>query len=109
MEDQSNATSGKHQRAASNAPNDPAAPSSSKRQKTTTTPPSCPAAPFQNEGVLAAMDKLTQLVEHHHQLVQSKLEGMLKDVFNKLEPEVSAAIRKEKKRMKILVRSSTSC
>jgi len=96
MEDQSNVIFGKHQRTASNAPNDPAAPSSSKRQKTSsTTPPSCLASPFQNEGVLAAMNKLTQLVEQHPQF-QSKLEGMLEDVFNKLEPEVSAAIRKEK-------------
>jgi len=94
MEDQSNATSGKHQRLASNAPNDPTPTSSSKRQKTTT--PSCPATPpFQNEGVLAAMNKLTWLVEHHSQF-QSKLEGMLEDVFKKLEPDVSAAIRKEK-------------
>jgi len=93
MEDQNNATSGKHQRSASNAPNDPT-PSSSKRQKMIT--PSCPATtPLQNEGVLAAMNKLTQLVEHHPQL-HSKLEGMLEDVFNTLEPEVSAAIRKEK-------------
>jgi len=91
MEDQSNATSGKHQRSASNAPNDPTPTSSSKRQKTTT--PSCPATPpFQNnEGVLAAMNKLTQLVEHHPRF-QSKLEGMLEDVFKKLEPDVSAAI-----------------
>jgi len=91
MEDQNNATSGKRQRsAASNAPND-------KRQKMTTTPTSCPATttPFQNEGVLEAMNKLTQLVEQHPRL-HSKLEGMLEDVFNALEPEVSAAIRKEK-------------
>jgi len=72
MEDQNNATSGKHQRSASNAaPNNPA-PSSSKRQKMRT--PSCPTmTPLQNEGVLAAMNKLTQLVEHHPQF-QSKLE-----------------------------------
>jgi len=41
------------------------------------------------------MNKLTQLVEHHPQF-QSKLEGILEDVFNTLEPEVSVAIRKEK-------------
>jgi len=87
MEDKNNATSGKHQRSASNAPND-------KRQKMT--PPSCPAmTPLQNKGVLAAMEKLTELVEHHPQF-HSKLEGMLADVFNALEPVVSAAIRKEK-------------
>jgi len=85
MEDQNNTTSGKHQRSASNAPND-------KRQKMTT--PSCLATPFQNEGVLAAMNKLTQLVEHHPQF-HFKLERMLEEVFNTLEPEVSAAIRKE--------------
>ena len=86
MEDQNNATSGKHHRSASNAPND-------RRQKMTT--PSCPATPLQNEGVLAAMNKLTQLLEHHPQL-HSKLEGMLEGVFNALESEVSATIRKEK-------------
>ena len=59
------------------------------------TSPSCPATPFQNEGVLTAMNKLTQLVERHPQF-HSKLEEMLKDVYNTLEPEVSAAIRKEK-------------
>jgi len=37
---------------------------------------------------------LTNLVERHPQF-HLKLEGMLKDVFNKLEPEVSATIRKE--------------
>ena len=31
-----------------------------------------------------------------HPQFHSKLEGMLEDVFNKLEPEVSAAVRKEK-------------
>ena len=88
MEDLSNATSGKHQKSsAPNAPND-------KRQKTTT--PSCPATPFQNEGVSAAINKLAKLVVEHHPRFHSKLEGMLEDVFNKLEPEVSAAIRKEK-------------
>ena len=59
------------------------------------TSPSCPKTRFQNEGVLAAMNKLTFLVEHHPQIL-SKLEGMLEDVFNTLEPEVSAAVRKEK-------------
>lgn len=87
MDDQNNATSGKHERSsASNAPND-------KRQKMTS--PSCPATPYQNEGVLAVMNKLTLLVEHHPEFL-SKLEGLLEEVFNKLEPEVSAAIRKEK-------------
>jgi len=86
MEDKNNAASGKRQRSASNAPND-------KRQKMTT--PSCPATtPFQNEGVLAAMNKLTQLVKYHPQF-HSKLEGILEDAFNKLEPEISAAIQKE--------------
>ena len=41
------------------------------------------------------MNKLTLLVELYPQF-QSKLEGMLEDVFNTLEPEVSAAVRKEK-------------
>jgi len=44
--------------------------------------------------VLEAVNKLSKLVERHPQF-HSKLEGMLKDVFNELEPEVSAAIRKE--------------
>jgi hypothetical protein len=89
MEGQTNATSGKNQRSsASNARNGPAR--SSKRQKTTT--PRCPATPFQNEGVLAAIEKLTQLVEHHPTF-HSKLEEMLKDVYNTLEPEVPAATR----------------
>ena len=92
MEGQTNATSGKNQRSsASNARNGPAR--SSKRQKTTT--PRCPATPFQNEGVLAAIEKLTQLVEHHPSF-HFKLEEMLKDVYNTLEPEVPAATRKEK-------------
>ena len=95
MEDQNNATSVKHQRSASNAPND-------KRQKMTT--PSCQASPFQNEGVLAAMNKLTQLVEHHPQL-HSKLEGILEDVFNALE-SLRFLPPFEKKRMKIHVQSS---
>ena len=89
MEHQSNvATSGKHHRSA-HAPNGPAP--SSKRQKTTTPSSSCPAPPFQNAGVLAAMNKLTRLVEHYPQF-HSKLEGMLEEVFNTLEPEVSAAV-----------------
>ena len=46
-------------------------------------------------GVLTAVSKLTKLVEHHPQF-HSKLEGMLQDVFNILEPEVSASIQKEK-------------
>ena len=55
------------------------------------TSPSCLATQFQNEGVLAAMNKLTRLVEHYPQF-HSKLEGMLEEVFNTLEPEVSAAV-----------------
>ena len=85
---QINATSDKHQRSASSAP-------TSKRQKTTTSSSSFPATPFQNEGVLTTMNKLTKLVELHPQF-QSKLEGILEDAFNTLEPEVSASIRKEK-------------
>jgi hypothetical protein len=46
-------------------------------------------------GVLAAIEKLTQLVEHHPSF-HFKLEEMLKDVYNTLEPEVPAATRKEK-------------
>jgi hypothetical protein len=49
---------------------------------------SCPAE------VLSAVSKLTKLVEHHPQF-HSKLEGMLQDVYNKLELEVSVSIRKE--------------
>jgi len=41
------------------------------------------------------MNKLVQLVEHHLQL-RSKLEGLLEDVFNTLESEVSTTIQKEK-------------
>jgi hypothetical protein len=44
---------------------------------------------FQNGGVSSSIDKLAKLVEHHP-LFHSRLEGMLK------EPEVSAAIQKEK-------------
>jgi hypothetical protein len=54
-----------------------------------------PPAPPQNEGVLAAVNKLTKLVEGHPDFY-SKLERMLEDLHNKLEPEISAAIRKEK-------------
>ena len=54
--------------------------------------PGCPSI-FYNEGVLDAVNKLTRLVERHPQ-IHSKLEGMLKDVFNELEPEVSTAIKK---------------
>ena len=81
------ATSDKHQRSpASNDPNN-------KRQKITI--PIRPVNLFQNEGVIAAMNKLTLLVEHHPHF-QSKLEEILEDVFNTLEPEVSVAIRKQK-------------
>jgi hypothetical protein len=44
--------------------------------------------------VLTAVSKLTKLVEHHPQF-HSKLEGMLQDLYNTLEPEVSASIQKE--------------
>jgi hypothetical protein len=60
------------------------------------TSPSCPATPFQNEGVLAAMNKLTLLLVDHHPQFHSKLEELLEEIFNTLEPEVSTAIRKEK-------------
>ncbi len=88
----SNMTSEKHQSSALNASNGPP----SKRQKTSTTSSnstiddssgSCP-------GVLAAVSKLTKLVENYPHF-HSKLEGMLQDLYNTLEPEVSAAIRKE--------------
>ena len=83
MDEHNYATSGKHQRSsATNAFNN-------KRQKMTS--PSCLATQFQNEGVLAAINKLTRLVEHYPQF-HSKLEGMLEEVFNTLEPEVSAAV-----------------
>ncbi len=93
MGDPSNMTSEKHQSSALNASNGPP----SKRQKTSTTSSnstsddssgSCP-------GVLVAVKQLSKLVEHHPQF-HSKLEGMLQDLYNTLEPEVSAAIRKEK-------------
>ena len=66
-----------------------------KRQKTSTisdltiddSSGSCP-------GVLVAVKQLSKLVEHHPQF-HSKLEGMLQDLYNTLEPEVSASIRKE--------------
>jgi hypothetical protein len=69
----SNTTSGKHQCSAPTAPNGPP----SKRQKISTSTKStiddssgsCP-------GVLAAVNKLTKLVEGHPQF-HSKLEGML--------------------------------
>jgi hypothetical protein len=66
----------------------------SKRQKSTTS--DIPGGPstFQNGGVLETVTKLAKLVERHPHF-HSKLEGMLKDVFNELEPEGSAAIRKE--------------
>ena len=44
--------------------------------------------------VKSAVTKLTNLVEHHPQF-HSKLEGMLQDVYIKLELEVSASIRKK--------------
>ena len=44
--------------------------------------------------VISAVTKLAKLVEHHPQF-HSKLEGMLQDVYIKLELEVSASIRKE--------------
>jgi hypothetical protein len=91
MGDPGNTASGKHQSSAPNASNGPP----SKRQKTSTisdltiddSSGSCP-------GVLVAVKQLSKLVEHHPQF-HSKLEGMLQDLYNTLEPEVSAAIRKE--------------
>jgi len=81
----SNTTSGKHQNSTPNATNAPP----SKRQKTSDdSSGSCPT------GVLTAISKLTKLVARHPQF-QSKLEGMLQNVFNILEPEVSALIRKD--------------
>ena len=66
----------------------------SKRQKSTMSDiPGCPSL-IHNKGVLETVNNLTKLVERHPQF-HSKLEGMLKDVLNELEPEVSAAIRKE--------------
>ena len=92
MGDPSNMTSEKHQSSSLNASNGPP----SKRQKTSTTSSnstiddssgSCP-------GVLAAVSKLTKLVENYPHF-HSKLEGMLQDLYNRLEPGVSAAIREE--------------
>jgi hypothetical protein len=45
--------------------------------------------------VSAAMNRLIKLVERHPQFY-SKLEEMLEDVYDELEPEVSAVVRKEK-------------
>ena len=92
MEDPSKATSCKHERSSPKSPNDPP----SKRRKssmldTTSYPTTFP----QNKGVLEAMHKLTNLVERHPQF-HSKLERMLEEAFNVLEPEVSAVVRKEK-------------
>ena len=57
--------------------------------------PSC-LSPLQTTGVLqTAVNKLTKLVKYHPKL-HSRLEEMLKEVFFKLEPEVSAANRKQK-------------
>jgi len=78
-----------------NAQNEP----TRKRQKTAmsdTLGHCCPASPAQNGGVFAAMNKLSKLVLEHHPLFNSKLERMLEDIFNELEPEVSATVRKEK-------------
>lgn len=70
----------------------------SKRQKATIDdtpgyPPSSPAP--QNEGVLLAINDLTKLVESDPRL-HSKLEGMLKDVLNRLKSVASATSQKEK-------------
>jgi len=54
--------------------------------------------------VPATGNKLTKLVEDHPQL-HPKVEGVLVDVCNKLEPEDSAANRKQK-RMKIHAQST---
>jgi len=86
MEDPSNATSGKHQSTAQNDQDD----LPSKRQKAAMfDTPGCPTA------VSVAMNKLIQLVENHPRL-HSKLEEMLEDLLDELEPEVFAAIQKEK-------------
>jgi len=107
MEDPSNQSARKHQ--SSPAPkfqNDP--PNKQRQNKsatrtsavmmiaadsTCTTRNLTPCSP-QSSGVLAAISKLTNLVERHPQF-HSKLEGMLQEVYNKLEPEVFAAVRKE--------------
>ena len=49
------------------------------------------ASPENEQGVQAAVNKLTKLVEGHPDLY-SKLERMLEDLYNELEPEVFAAI-----------------
>ena len=54
-----------------------------------------PTASPQNKGVLAAVNKVTKLVEGHPQF-NSKLERILEGLYNELEPEVSAATRKQK-------------
>jgi len=86
----SNTNSGKHQNSTPNATNVP--PSKRQKKRTNTSSKStsddsssgsCPT------GVLTAVSKLTKLVEKYPQF-KSKLEGMLQDVFNILEPEVSA-------------------
>jgi hypothetical protein len=84
-------TSGKHKTSAQNTPNAPP----SKRQKTSTiSDPTIDDSSGSFPGILAAVRNLTKLVEHYPQF-HSKLEGMLQDLYNRLEPKVSASIRKE--------------
>ena len=84
-------TSGKHKTSAQNTPNAPP----SKRQKTSTiSDPTIDDSSGSFPGILAAVSNLTKLVEHYPQF-HSKLEGMLQDLYNRLEPKVSASIRKE--------------
>ena len=108
MEEPSNDSARKHQSSpAQNVQDDPP----NKRHKSTTSTTSaammiaadtcCTTLKLnltpspQSSGVLAAIKKLTSLVERHPHF-HSKLEEMLEDVYDELEPEVSAAIRKEK-------------
>ena len=76
---------------ASNAPDGPP----SKRQQTSiSTKSTIDDSSASCPGVLTAVSKLTKLVEQHPQF-HSKLEGMLQDLYNTLESEISASIRKE--------------
>ena len=67
----------------------------SERQKSTCSTITRMASDSNNHGVLAAVNKLTNLVEGHPHFY-SKLESMLEDLYNELEPKVSAATRKQK-------------
>ena len=92
MEEESNTACSSQSLALIDPPNGPLR----KRQKNAMfdTLGRCPS-PLQNGGVFATMNRLAKLVEHHP-TIHSRLERMLEDVFNELEPEISSAERKQK-------------